>query len=43
MPDDRRIHRLNDQIRDELAELLSREAKDPRLFGGIISITGACL
>ena len=40
MPDDRRIHRLNDQIRDELAELLSREAKDPRLFGGIISITG---
>jgi len=33
------MHRLNDQIRDELAELLSREARDPRLFG-VISITG---
>src|SRR4051812_35731545 len=40
MPDDRRIHRLNDQIRDELADLLSREARDPRLFGAVISITG---
>ena len=38
MPDARRMHRLNDQIRDELAELL-REARDPRLQG-VISITG---
>lgn len=35
----RRMHRLNDQIRDELADLLARETSDPRLHG-IISITG---
>ena len=35
----RRRHRLNDQIRDELADLLARETSDPRLHG-IISITG---
>lgn len=35
----RRLQRLNDQIRDELADLLAREAQDPRLQG-IISITG---
>jgi len=33
------MHRLNDQIRDELADLLARETSDPRLHG-IISITG---
>jgi len=39
MPDNsRRMHRLNDQIRDELAELL-RSARDDRLHG-LISITG---
>jgi len=38
MPIGRRLHRLNDQIRDELAELL-RDARDPRLHG-VISITG---
>jgi ribosome-binding factor A len=38
MPFGRRMHRLNDQIRDELAELL-RDARDPRLHG-VISITG---
>lgn len=38
MPTGRRMHRLNDQIRDELAELL-RDARDPRLHG-VISITG---
>ena len=39
MPVSRRMHRVNDQIRDELADLLAREARDPRLEG-IISITG---
>ena len=34
----RRILRLNEQIRDILAELLRREMRDPRL-GGLISIT----
>lgn len=34
----RRMQRINDQIRDELADLLAREAEDPRLRG-IISIT----
>jgi ribosome-binding factor A len=33
------MQRLNDQIRDELADLLARETRDPRLHG-IISITG---
>lgn len=33
------MHRLNDQIRDDLAVLLTREARDPRLHG-VISITG---
>lgn len=36
----RRMQRLNDQIRDQLAELLTREASDPQLQGVIISITG---
>lgn len=35
----RRMQRINDQIRDELAQLLSREVGDPRLQG-VISITG---
>jgi ribosome-binding factor A len=34
----RRILRLNGLIREELAELLRREMRDPRL-GGLISIT----
>lgn len=34
----RRILRLNDAIREELAELLRREMRDPRL-GGLITIT----
>ncbi|MPZ13949.1 MAG: 30S ribosome-binding factor RbfA [Chloroflexi bacterium] len=33
------MRRLNDQIRDEIADLLTREARDPRLHG-VISITG---
>lgn len=35
----RRMQRLNDQIRDQLADLLTREARDPQLQG-VISITG---
>lgn len=35
----RRMQRVNDQIRDEIADLLAREAQDPHLQG-IISITG---
>ncbi len=34
----RRLHRVNDQIRDVLADLLARETRDPHLQG-IISIT----
>jgi ribosome-binding factor A len=34
----RRMLRINSIIRDELAELMSREIQDPRL-GGVISIT----
>jgi ribosome-binding factor A len=33
------MQRLNDQIRDELADLLARETSDP-LLSGVISITG---
>jgi ribosome-binding factor A len=33
------MQRVNDQIRDELAELLMHEARDPRLQG-MISVTG---
>ncbi len=40
MATNRRMQRINDQIRDELAELLAREIDDPRLRGTIISITG---
>ncbi len=40
MATNRRMQRINDQIRDELAELLAREINDPRLQGTIISITG---
>jgi ribosome-binding factor A len=39
MATSRRMQRINDQIRDELAELFAREIEDPRLRG-IISITG---
>jgi ribosome-binding factor A len=35
----RRMQRLNDQIRDELAYLLAHETRDPRI-SGVISITG---
>jgi len=35
----RRIQRINEIIRDELADLLRREVRDPAL-GGLISITG---
>ena len=35
---ERRMHRLNDQIRDEIAHLLAHETDDPRLHG-VISIT----
>lgn len=35
----RRLQRMNDQIRDVLAQLLARETQDPHLQG-IISITG---
>ncbi len=40
MPNNRRMQRINDQIRDELAELFAREIDDPRLRSTIISITG---
>jgi ribosome-binding factor A len=40
MPNNRRMQRINDQIRDELAELFAREIDDPRLRNTIISITG---
>jgi ribosome-binding factor A len=34
----RHMQRLNDQIRDELAQLLAHETRDPRI-SGVISIT----
>jgi ribosome-binding factor A len=34
------MQRINDQIRDELAELFAREIDDPRLRDTVISITG---
>lgn len=36
----RRLARLNEQIRADLAELIARQMKDPRL-SGLISVTGA--
>ena len=33
----RRTERLNDLIRDELSELVSRELRDPRLEKGLVS------
>jgi ribosome-binding factor A len=36
----RRIERVNEQIKEELAELLQRETHDPRLQGIMVSITG---
>ena len=35
----RRIARLNDQIRADIADLIAREMKDPRV-SGLISVTG---
>src|SRR4026207_2207300 len=39
MAKSRRLERVNDQIRDELAQLFAHEIRDPRLQG-LISITG---
>lgn len=36
----RRIARLNEQLRADLAELIAREMKDPRL-AGLVSVTSA--
>ena len=38
MPPNRRIDRINELLRSEIAELISREIKDPRL-AGLVSIT----
>ena len=38
MPPNRRIDRINELLRSEIAELISREIKDPRL-AGLISVT----
>jgi ribosome-binding factor A len=38
VPPNRRIDRINDLLRSEIAELISREIKDPRL-AGLISVT----
>ena len=35
----RRLERLNDQIREEIGEMLLREVRDPRLEGRLITIT----
>lgn len=34
------MQRLNDQIRDEVADLLMHQTNDPRLFDRLISVTG---
>lgn len=36
----RRIARLNEQVRSDVAELITREMKDPRL-AGLVSVTAA--
>jgi len=36
----RRIARLNEQVRSDVAELIAREMKDPRL-AGLVSVTAA--
>jgi ribosome-binding factor A len=38
VPPNRRIDRINELLRSEIAELISREIKDPRL-AGLISVT----
>jgi ribosome-binding factor A len=38
VPPNRRIDRINEFLRSEIAELISREIKDPRL-AGLISVT----
>jgi ribosome-binding factor A len=38
VPPNRRIDRINDLLRSEIAELISREIKDPRL-AGLVSVT----
>jgi ribosome-binding factor A len=38
VPPNRRIDRINELLRSEIAELISREIKDPRL-AGLVSIT----
>jgi len=35
----RRVERINNLIRQEISELLQREMRDPRLFGGLVTIT----
>lgn len=35
----RRIERINDLLREVIAEVVARELKDPRLEGSLISIT----
>jgi ribosome-binding factor A len=35
----RRTERLNDLLRDEIAQMLQRDLKDPRLDGWLISVT----
>ena len=35
----RRLERLNDQIREEIGDMLLREVRDPRLEGRLITIT----
>ena len=35
----RRTERVNELIREELSDLIMRELRDPRLEGGLISIT----
>lgn len=37
-PQGRRLRRLNELFRDEISDLLRRQAKDPRL-GGLITVT----
>lgn len=35
----RRLERVNDLLREVVAEVVARELKDPRLEGGLVSIT----
>ncbi len=35
-----RIHKIGEEIKREISDIIAKELKDPRIKGGVISITG---